>query len=105
MRLISASVVLIFSILPFAFAACGDDTTGGGGSGSGTGGGSGTQSGGTGGSSSSDLGYCGRTCSAVADCCQGVPGCPGPYPNNYECQDGFCFSAGCSTNQECTFGG
>ena len=37
---------------------------------------------------------------------QNAPDCPSDvYPYNWECNEGVCESGGCSSNDECTFGG
>lgn len=74
-------------------SACDDD--GGNGSSSSSSGSSGTPS-----------GFCARGCDTVDDCCGGIPGCPGDYPNNLTCApDGYCQAGQCSSNEECTMGG
>lgn len=67
---------------------------------SGTGGES--SSSGTGGSSA--YGYCAKSCQAVADCCGGAAGCPGPYPYNVACSNGACIPGSCSSDSDCSNG-
>ncbi len=46
---------------------------------------------------------CTRTCEVPFDCClPDMPGCPGAYPNNVACVDGFCRSVGCTSDADCT---
>jgi hypothetical protein len=74
-------------------SGAGGDGTGGGVGGGGVGGG--------------DLaGYCAPGCAEAADCCpEGVDGCPGEYPLNYECVEGLCVSSGCASDDQCNAGG
>lgn len=54
-------------------------------------------------------------CSVPADCCANVPrlpavgseapGCPGAYPNNWDCQGGSCINLGCSNDADCVLDG
>jgi hypothetical protein len=71
--------------------------------------------GGSSGADSADSGgpdwmFCQMECSVASDCCpaqlpMGVT-CPGDYPYNYSCNaEGFCRTAGCSDDQDCTLGG
>lgn len=45
---------------------------------------------------------CTRTCEVPFDCCApNTPGCPGAYPHNVACEDGYCRTPGCSDDDEC----
>ncbi len=58
------------------------------------------------GASSDSAGSCAPRCTTAADCCTpGDPACPGPYPRNWSCLDGFCELGGCSKHDECQSGG
>jgi len=55
-----------------------------------------------------DGGYCTPTCETPIDCCMGEPTCEaglGTYPYNYGCDDGTCIFGGCTSDEDCTFGG
>ena len=52
--------------------------------------------------------YCILTCTEDVDCCNGDAMCEqqlGSYPYSWSCNAGLCAFAGCSTDDECTFGG
>ena len=54
----------------------------------------------------SSAGYCAQGCTEAADCCEpGAPDCPGAFPYAWSCEDGACVNPGCSSDDECTFGG
>jgi hypothetical protein len=82
----------------------GGEWNGPGGSSTGTGAGSsGSASSGSGGGQPTS-GYCTKGCDTPADCCsEGIPDCPGPYPENWQCNAGVCDYPGCNTNVECGF--
>jgi hypothetical protein len=44
---------------------------------------------------------CVEMCEVPSECC--IPGlpCPGPYPNNVDCQDGLCVEPKCVDDAEC----
>jgi hypothetical protein len=50
-------------------------------------------------------GVCTRACQTAANCCDGQPDCPGPFPDNWSCQAGVCVFGGCANDEDCTFGG
>jgi hypothetical protein len=53
-----------------------------------------------------DRGSCATRCAIAADCCQpGDAECPGAFPRNWLCVDGFCESGGCSSHADCSSGG
>jgi hypothetical protein len=80
----------------------GSSNAGPGSGGSGASGGSGSGSGGSG----TPASYCAKSCTAAADCCNGLPDCPGDaYPNNPTCEEGICKGAQCADDAECTFNG
>lgn len=53
------------------------------------------------------VGSCATRCADAADCC--TPGdpsaCPGRYPRNWSCEDGFCSLGGCQSDEDCQSGG
>ncbi|MCC6623824.1 MAG: hypothetical protein IT385_21375, partial [Deltaproteobacteria bacterium] len=45
---------------------------------------------------------CAMACTTAADCCaNGISGCPGDYPMNWSCEDGYCAFGGCSSHDDC----
>ncbi len=52
--------------------------------------------------------FCNLACTAPEDCCaMGLPEgtCPGEYPYDVDCVDGACTFGGCTTDEQCSFGG
>ena len=55
-----------------------------------------------------DAGYCTPLCEVPSDCCAGEPTCEsmlGTYPYDYGCDNGTCTFGGCTSDEDCTFGG
>jgi hypothetical protein len=44
---------------------------------------------------------CLETCEVPSECCLPGTPCPGPYPYNVDCRDGYCIPAFCVDDQEC----
>ncbi len=45
---------------------------------------------------------CAKRCAVASDCCPpGVAGCPGEYPQNYDCVDGLCSAPHCTLDAHC----
>jgi hypothetical protein len=52
--------------------------------------------------STTRAGFCAKQCTKDADCCpEGLPDCPGPYPENFVCDGGLCKAPLCSTDADC----
>lgn len=44
---------------------------------------------------------CIETCEVPSECCLPGTACPGSYPNNVDCRDGFCVRPQCQDDAEC----
>jgi hypothetical protein len=107
---------LVHSLVIAVMAACAEpssDETGGSEAGASSSAGADTSSastsdsssGVTGGSTTSGDGdgllQCIETCEVPSECCLPGTACPGPYPNNVDCRDGFCVRPHCIDDAEC----